>query len=82
LDHQELHFQFDRFTRFVDIETEKEILTLPKAIRKDYLNRLKVFIDEYKIECHRESIDYNLLDTSIPLDFALMSYLAKREGMI
>lgn len=81
LDHQELHFEFDRFTRFVDIETGKEILTLPKAIRKDYLNRLKVFIDEYKIECHREGIDYNLLDTSIPLDLALMSYLAKRQGM-
>lgn len=81
LDRQELNFDFNRSTRFVDMETDREIPTSPKAIRKDYLSRLKAFTDEYKLGCSNEGMDYNIFDTSTPLDFGLMSYLAKRRGM-
>jgi uncharacterized protein (DUF58 family) len=82
LDHQELEFEFDRVTRFVDAETDEEIITTPQAIRDSYLGHLHDFINHYKLELSRSDIDYNTIDTSTPLDFALSSYLAKREGLM
>ncbi len=82
LDHQELEFEFERITRFVDAETDEEIITTPQAIRESYLKNLHDFINHYKLELSKSYIDYNTIDTSTPLDYALSSYLAKREGLM
>lgn len=82
LDHQELAFAFERITRFVDAETDEEIITTPQAIRESYRNHLHDFINHYKLELSKSYIDYNTIDTSTPIDYALSSYLAKREGLM
>ena len=82
LDHQELEFAFDRVARFVDAETDEEIIATPQAIRQSYLSHLHDFINHYKLELSRSDIDYNTIDTTTPVDYALSSYLAKREGLI
>ena len=82
LDHQELEFEFERITRFIDAETDEEIITTPQVIRDSYLNHLHDFINHYKLEFSKSYIDYNMIDTSTPLDYALSSYLAKREGLM
>ena len=82
LDHQELEFAFDRVARFVDAETDEEVIATPQAIRQSYLSHLHDFINHYKSELSRSDIDYNTIDTATPVDYALSSYLAKREGLI
>ena len=78
LDHQELEFEFNQVSRFIDSETDEEIVTTPSAIRENYQQSLQ----DYKSATGKSNIDYNTIDTSTPLDFALTSYLAKREGLM
>ncbi len=82
LDHQELEFEFERITRFVDSETNEEVVTTPQTIRQSYQSHLTDFINHYKLELSRSDIDYNTINTSVPIDYALSSYLAKREGLM
>ena len=82
LDNQELEFTFDRVARFVDAETDEEVIATPQAIRQSYLSHLHDFINHYKLELSRSDIDYNTIDTATPVDYALSAYLAKREGLI
>jgi uncharacterized protein (DUF58 family) len=80
LDHNELDFPFDRLTVFEDIEDMRSrVLADPRAIRQAYLQQLQTFIAEYRRECRREWIDYNLFPTTTPLDIALTRYLARRQ---
>jgi uncharacterized protein (DUF58 family) len=78
LDHEELHFQFDDAARFRDVETAAEVFADPSAVRGRYLQRMEQFVATYKRELGGAGIDYHLLDTSKPLDLALMSYLDAR----
>ena len=82
LDHQELVFDFNQVSRFVDSETSEEIVTTPPVIRNNYQEALQDFIKHYRSATGKSNIDYNMSDTSTPLDFALVSYLAKREGLM
>ena len=78
LDNHELTFPFERTSRFTDLETGDEIMAAPGTVREGYLNEIGALIERYRRELQLASIDYTLLDTSKPLDFALMSYLATR----
>jgi uncharacterized protein (DUF58 family) len=82
LDYDELEFPFTGLTKFEEMETKNELITLPDALRQSYLKQLNSFISKYKEECLTLDIDYVLLNTSKPLDFALMQYLAKRSGLM
>jgi len=77
-----LEFPFTGLSRFEEMETNKEMLTLPDAVRASYLKNINNFINNWKLECRKLDIDYVLLDTAKPLDFALMSFLAKRSGLM
>ena len=80
LDKNELEFPFERLTVFEDIEdVRSRVLAEPRAIREAYLQQLQTFIEEYRRECRREWIDYNLFPTTTPLDIALTRYLARRQ---
>lgn len=79
---QEVDFAFDRLLRFVDSENDEEIITTPQAIRESYLNHFDEFINAYRVALRQADIDYNLITTSTPVDVALSSYLAKRQGII
>jgi hypothetical protein len=52
---------------------------VPEEARGEYLTQLNVHIEMIKKECGALGIDYMLLDTSRPLDYALYSYLATRR---
>ena len=78
LDAAELTFPFDRPVKFRDMETEEEVLASPSAIRGEYLAAMNGLIETYRRELRSTGIDYQLLDTSKPLDYALLSYLAVR----
>jgi uncharacterized protein (DUF58 family) len=80
LDKNELEFPFERLTVFEDIEDiNHRVLADPRVIREAYLHQVRAFIEEYRRECRRELIDYNLFPTTTPLDVALTRYLARRQ---
>ena len=78
LDPAELTFPFERAARFRDMELGDEVMAVPSVVRREYLEALNTALDRYKRELGSEGIDYRLLDTSTPLEFALMSYLSTR----
>jgi uncharacterized protein (DUF58 family) len=78
LDPAELTFPFERAARFRDIELGDELMAVPSVVRQQYLDALNQAVTRYRQELGSAGIDYQLIDTSIPLDFALMSYLSTR----
>lgn len=78
MDPAELTFPFDRPSRFKDMETDAELLASPAAVRKAYLHRLQEMCEFYESELRGANIDYVRLDTSKPLDTALLAYLSTR----
>ena len=78
LDNQELYFNFNESSEFIDMETGETHLTSPQAIRNAYLDNLQRYLDECLKKCQSSGVDYCLLDTSQPLDKALASYLTRR----
>ena len=78
MDRDELTFPFERATRFRDLERGDEVMAVPSLVRQDYLDALNEANDLYRRELGSAGIDYQLLDTSQPLDFALLAYLASR----
>ncbi len=80
MDHEELTFPFKNTTKFLDMESKSQIMAIPPLVRETYLKNLENHIDELKKGCGKQQVDYHLLDTSKPLDFALFSYLAHRSG--
>jgi uncharacterized protein (DUF58 family) len=79
LDGAELELPFDGNILFEDMEEANLKVTAdPQAIRKVYRRVVEEFIDHLRKECLENSIDYQLLSTSTPLDHALVSYLSWR----
>jgi uncharacterized protein (DUF58 family) len=79
LDPDELTFPFERPTRFRDIEGDEELMAVPSAVRQQYLDELQRTIEGYRAQLTSAGIDYCLLDTSLPLEFALSAYLSTRS---
>jgi hypothetical protein len=79
LDDAELTFPFERPTRFKDLESGEELAASPQAVREQYMAALQSLIETYRRELRLAGIDYQLLNTSQPLDAALLSYLALRN---
>ncbi len=78
LDPAERTFPFDRASRFRDMESGDELMAVPSVVRARYLDSLNATLDRYRRELGSSGIDYAVVDTSTPLDFALMSYLSTR----
>jgi len=81
LDPKERTFAFPELAIFKDLETDEELMTSPWQIRKEYIERFKALVSKYTLQCRESLIDYVLLDTSIPFDYALFSYLSKRQRL-
>jgi uncharacterized protein (DUF58 family) len=78
LDHAERTFPFETAVKFRDLETGEDVPASPSAVRADYLHALEDLIETYRRDLRVAGIDYHLVDTSEPLDTALLSYLAVR----
>ena len=81
LDRNELEFNFNTRTKFVDMESGEEITTDPWHIQNDYKNLIKGLQDYYKSECRLNLIDYVPLFTDDSLDKGLSEYFNKRQRL-
>ena len=79
LDHQELNLDYKGLVQFEALESKDKIRTFPQSIRETYQQRVAEFLDDIQKTTGRSDMDYCLLDTSEPLDRALIAYLARRR---
>lgn len=78
VDPDESEFPFTDTARFQDPETGEQLVAVPTVIRDEYLAEFGRFVDANRVGCARLQVDYELLNTGKPLDFALFKYLARR----
>ena len=81
LDRNELEFEFDNRTKFVDMESDEEITTDPWHIKNDYKNLILDVQKYYKRNCRLNKIDYVSLFTDDSLDKGLSEYFNKRQRL-
>ncbi|MBM3499706.1 MAG: DUF58 domain-containing protein [Armatimonadetes bacterium] len=79
LDPAELRLDYRGTVAFEDLETAERLSLEVGSVREAYLGELRRFLAAYRHGCRDRSLDYALLDTSIPFDAALAAYLARRS---
>ena len=82
LDHQEMELDYEGLIEFEDMESKDKVRTFPQSIRSGYQQRVGEFLDDVRKTLGKNDIDYCLLDTSEPLDRALIAYLVKRRRLM
>jgi uncharacterized protein (DUF58 family) len=81
LDPAELDFSFREPSAFEDLETGEQIPIVPDALAAQYKALVQAHVDALRERFSANRIDYTLVDTSLPLDHALFSYLSTRERL-
>ena len=81
LDPAELDFPYENPASFRDLESETMIPIVPEELAAEYRHLMREHTDELERLFTGSRIDYTVLDTSKPLDYALFRYLSSREKM-
>ena len=79
LDPAEIDFTFKDATEFEDVESGERMPVIPEQARARYQELIQAHIDTLKKRMTDQRIDYMLLNTATPLDFALFKFLSYRE---
>jgi uncharacterized protein (DUF58 family) len=82
LDPAELEFTFDVPSAFEDMENGEQLPIVPEALAAQYRSLVREHIDALMTRCSESRIDYTLLNTALPLDHALFSYLTTRDRLM
>ena len=81
LDQNELDFEFNEpVLLFEDAETQEQMSVLPDVVKSGYRERMRKHVDEMRECAATNHVDYEVLTTKQPLDFALFSFLSRRAG--
>ena len=81
LDPAELDFSFRDPSAFEDLETGEQIPIVPDALADQYKALVQAHVNALRERFSANRVDYTLIDTSLPLDHALFSYLSARERL-
>lgn len=81
LDPQEMKLDFSGEIVFEDLESNARIKTQPAFIRANYQQKLREFLDYYRIQCSNHRINYNLIETDMNFKEALTRFLLKRKRL-
>ncbi|NQU12188.1 DUF58 domain-containing protein [bacterium] len=77
-DASELEFDFDGATMFRDLETGEELEIHPPSVRETYRRQLTELCEFFRKGLTEVGIDYQLINTHQPYDYALAAYLQRR----
>lgn len=81
LDKNEIEFDFsDPILMLEDSETAEQMPVLPDVVMGGYRARMRSHIDEMRRCANANRVDYEMITTDQPLDFALSSFLSRRAG--
>jgi uncharacterized protein (DUF58 family) len=81
LDPAELTFPFDEAAPFVDLETGERLPIVPETLRDEYRAQIADHMTGLADRLLHSQVDYQLFETTKPLDYALFEYLARRERL-
>ena len=81
LDNAEIDFTFDDASSFEDLESGEQLPVVPDALREQYRAMIREHIAALTSKSAAQRVDYNLLNTSLPLDYALFNYMAIRDRL-
>jgi uncharacterized protein (DUF58 family) len=81
LDSAEIDFTFDDASSFEDLESGEQLPVVPDALREQYRAMIREHIAALTSKSAAQRVDYNLLNTSLPLDYALFNYMAIRDRL-
>ena len=78
LDKKEFNFDFNSRVKFLDMETQQEIVSEPWHIKSNYTKLISDLQDFFKLQCRENLIDYVPVFTDQSLDICITEYLIKR----
>jgi uncharacterized protein (DUF58 family) len=81
LDPAEIEFSFDDASSFEDLESGEQLPVVPDALREQYRAMIGEHIAALTTKAAAQRVDYNLLNTSSPLDYALFNYMSIRDRL-
>jgi uncharacterized protein (DUF58 family) len=82
LDPAELEFSYDDASAFQDLESGEQIPVVPEALAEEYRQLIRAHTTALAEKFSEHRIDYTVLNTSAPLDYALFSYLSSRAKLV
>ena len=81
LDPAEVDFSFTDASSFEDLESGEQLPVVPDALREQYRAMIRQHIATLTTKSVEQRVDYNMLDTSTPLDYALFNYMSIRDRL-
>jgi uncharacterized protein (DUF58 family) len=81
LDPAEVDFTFTDASSFEDLESGEQLPVVPDALREQYRAMIRDHIATLTTKSAEQRVDYNMLNTSVPLDYALFSYMSIRDRL-
>jgi uncharacterized protein (DUF58 family) len=81
LDPAEIEFTFTDPSSFEDLESGAQIPVVPEALAEPYRALVGAHVEALAARLSEQRVDYTLLNTALPLDHALFSYLTAREKL-
>lgn len=81
LDKNEIEFKFDYDTVLLeDSETAEQMPVIPEVFASGYRERMHKHIESLRELAAANRMDYKLITTDQPLDYALFTFLSRRAG--
>jgi uncharacterized protein (DUF58 family) len=81
MDPQEIDFSFTEASSFEDMESGDQMPIVPGKLADDYRALVQAHIDTLSRKASQQPVDYTLLNTSMPLDYALFRFLSMRQRL-
>jgi uncharacterized protein (DUF58 family) len=81
LDPSEIDFNFTDAASFQDLETGEQIPVVPTALAAQYKALVQEHITALTQRFSQNRVDYTLVNTATPLDYALFKYLSSRQRL-
>jgi uncharacterized protein (DUF58 family) len=81
LDPAEIDFNFDDASSFQDLESGEQIPVVPSGMADEYRRLVQEHIAALSSRFSQNRVDYALVNTATPLDYALFKYLSARQRL-
>ena len=81
LDPAEVEFSFDEASSFEDLESGEQMPVVPDALREQYRKLIREHINALTTKASEQRVDYTMLSTTVPLDYALFNYMSIRDRL-
>ena len=81
MDPKEIDFSFTEPSSFEDMESGDQMPIVPTKLAADYRALVQAHIETLSKKAAQQPVDYMLLNTSMPLDYALFRFLSMRQRL-